>query len=123
MIVNRKKNLIILIGTVVLLMSFAQVSYKLAALNINNFDNPISGILLNVWFYISASISAIALGAWLVVIKYVPLSIAYPYQSLVYILTPVLSWVVFDERVGLSYVLGLVIILLGLMIVLKSVYD
>ncbi|NIY83290.1 EamA family transporter [Vibrio hepatarius] len=123
MTINRKRNLIVLLGIVIILMSFAQVSYKLAALSINDFDNPVSGVIFNFWFYISASISAIALGAWLVVIKYIPLSTAYPYQSLVYILTPVLSWLVFDEHVGLSYVLGLVIILFGLMIVLKSVYD
>lgn len=123
MTINRKRNLISLLGVVILLMSFAQVSYKLAALNINEYDNLVLGILFNVWFYVSVFISAIALGAWLVVIRYIPLSTAYPYQSLVYILTPVLSWLVFDEIVGPSYVLGLVLIIFGLMIVLKSVYD
>jgi len=62
----------------------------------------------------------VSVGAWLVVLSRVDVSIAYPMVSLGYIITVILGKVLFNETVTAQRMLGVAIICLGVLIVARS---
>jgi multidrug transporter EmrE-like cation transporter len=56
---------------------------------------------------------------WVLVLQQVPLSLAYPFMALGFLLVPLAGVAVFGESVGLRYLIGLVLILAGLWFVVS----
>ena len=106
-------NQIILLLLTVVLLSFGQVLFKLAAMEIKNID--ISSLLepkliLALCFY------GIATVLWIAALRQTPLHIAYPFLGLAFLIVPVLSWFWLDEQISLNTIVGGVIILIGVWI-------
>lgn len=76
----------------------------------------LSGLLLNPWV-ISAFLSAfLAALAWMAAMTKLPLSHAYPFMSLAFVLVMALSGLFFHEPITPAKVAGIVLIVLGLVV-------
>lgn len=68
-------------------------------------------ILLGILFY------GLATGLWFIVLSKLPLSLAYPLQSLAYALGIVAAWYFFGESVPLNRWIGVAVIVVGAIII------
>ena len=57
---------------------------------------------------------------WLAALSRVDLSYAYPFASVGYIIMLVASWLMFDEKITLSRVLGTVVIGIGVLLIYRD---
>ena len=53
---------------------------------------------------------------WIVLLKTIPLSKAYLFMALSYVLVPLISMIFFDESISLRYMLGSAMILFGIIV-------
>jgi len=54
--------------------------------------------------------------AWVWLLQSVPLTRAYPYMALSFVLVPPLSVLAFGERLSMQYLLGMALVIIGLVI-------
>jgi drug/metabolite transporter (DMT)-like permease len=77
--------------------------------------------LASVYVWIAIGFVILSLITWLYVLRYIPLSIAFPISQAVHVLVPLGSWLVLGENiVGLRWV-GIALVSLGLAVVAKPV--
>ena len=100
-------------------VSIGQVMFKAAALRL-----PAEGIGLRA-FGSPMLIGAYALWAglslfWLIIIRDVPLTRAYPFVALSFLFTPLLAWIAFDEGPDLRYAVGIALIAVGVVLTQKA---
>jgi drug/metabolite transporter (DMT)-like permease len=63
----------------------------------------------------------ISLLSWLYVLRYIPLSIAFPLSRVVDVLIPLSCWLILDEHISPRRWLGISLVVIGLAIVAKPV--
>ncbi len=102
------------LGLAILSRSLAFVFAKYAAIATSG--EGIATIVVNPWYW--AQLGALGSQAvfWMLVLRMMPLSTAYPAMSLVYGLSLTWAWLVFDERVALLHIVGIAIIILGVLV-------
>ncbi|WP_334131417.1 EamA family transporter [Silanimonas lenta] len=109
------KIVLALLG-VVFLMALGQVMFKASAQVLN-----LSGTWLDYGFLLrfipSLMIYGLATLAWVWVLRYVELSKAYPFMALAFILVPLASMWLFNERLNWRYAIGVTLIFLGVAII------
>ena len=104
-----------LITTTVLMMSAGQVLFKIDALRANDhqgyFNAPVMILLL-------AALAACAAATlvWIRVLQTVPLSLAYAFVALSFVVVPVLGLIVFRETLSLRFAIGAMIIVAGIVV-------
>jgi drug/metabolite transporter (DMT)-like permease len=77
--------------------------------------------LASVYVWIAIVFVILSLITWLYVLRYIPLSIAFPISQAVHVLVPLGSWLVLGENIiGLRWV-GIALVSLGLAVVAKPV--
>lgn len=59
---------------------------------------------------------------WLLILKQVPLSIAYPFVSVSFVVTPLLGWTLLDDRPGGLYFVGIAFIGVGVAITQRAAH-
>lgn len=100
-------------------VSIGQVMFKAAALRL-----PAEGIGLRALgspMLIGAYVLWAGLSLfWLLIIRDVPLTRAYPFVALSFLFTPLLAWAAFDEGPDLRYALGIAFIALGVVLTQKA---
>jgi drug/metabolite transporter (DMT)-like permease len=108
-------NIIILV-VYALGMSVGQILFKLSAQRANGETTGtfLTSLLGNGYFVIAVFVYGFLTVVWVWVLTRVPLSQAYPFVALAFVFTPAFSWLLFGEPLGLTYMLGLALILLGL---------
>lgn len=101
-------------------MSLGQVLFKLAADRAKAVEGDVfwSSLFSTGYFYLSIALYATLTLAWFWILARVPLSRAYPFVALAFLLTPAFAALFFDESVDVWYALGLALILGGLSIVI-----
>lgn len=102
-------------------MACGQILFKYAA-QAGQYTKSASILLsyLNVYF-IGAVILYFSLTVlWVWLLRYVPLSTAYPFVALAFIFTPMLSFIFFGEKISLEYFLGLVLIAGGITVIARQ---
>jgi drug/metabolite transporter (DMT)-like permease len=57
---------------------------------------------------------------WLWLLQKIPLTIAYPFAALAFLLVPIGAWIFFREPLNLRYLIGVVFILTGVIITTTS---
>ena len=72
------------------------------------------------WLWSALLLYGIATILWIQILRTVPLSHAYPFVAIGYILIPLASRYLFDEIFSYQYVLGTFVILIGLAIITFS---
>jgi drug/metabolite transporter (DMT)-like permease len=103
---------VLTLGTIALL-ALGQVLFKLAAGSIQLSD-PRS--LVSLPLFIALTIYGLATVMWLVVLSKVPLSTAFPFYSLTFLLVPLLAWLVLKEPIRPQVMIGGVVIMVGIVI-------
>ena len=102
-------------------MSGGQILFKMAALRYGagggSLADRMLGLASNVYF-----ISALVLYGgyailWVWILSFTPLSRAYPFVALAFVLTPLLGGLLFGDAISLRLIAGLILILGGLFLV------
>jgi len=103
------------IGLSVGLQTSAVVFSKFAGLY--SADKGLSALVVNPWYV--ATMAALALQAlvWTLVLRKVPVSLAYPFMSLVFPMSLVCAFLILGEKVGSAHVLGTALICAGVALV------
>jgi drug/metabolite transporter (DMT)-like permease len=80
----------------------------------------VSGLAtLNVWVGILFVIASFA--SWLYVLRFLPLTVAFPVSNFAHVLVPLSSWVFLDEMISIQRWCGIGLVLIGIFIVAKPV--
>jgi drug/metabolite transporter (DMT)-like permease len=77
--------------------------------------------LASIYVWIAIVFVIISLITWLYVLRYLPLSIAFPIAQSVHVLIPLGSWLILGENIVTLRWLGIALVSLGLAIVAKPV--
>ena len=73
----------------------------------------------NVWYGILFVIASFI--SWLYVLRFIPLTVAYPLSNSVHVLIPISSWFFLDEIISTQRWCGITLVLIGVLIVAKPV--
>jgi undecaprenyl phosphate-alpha-L-ara4N flippase subunit ArnE len=103
----------------VVLNGSAQLLLRKAALTGAVPTAPLS-LLSNAFFMAGLVTYAGSVLTWLLVLRRVPLSVAAPFVALVYVLVPVASRAVFDDRITTRMWAGMLLVALGVTLVAKG---
>jgi multidrug transporter EmrE-like cation transporter len=107
----------------VLCSSMAHLLLKLGA---NRFDlqgSPLQVAIraaANAWLVGGISLHVLALGFWIIGLKQVQLSIAYPFIAVGFVLVALLSWFFLGENFGFWRIIGMLLIVSGVSVVARS---
>ncbi|MBM3527017.1 MAG: 4-amino-4-deoxy-L-arabinose-phospho-UDP flippase [Alphaproteobacteria bacterium] len=96
---------------VVLGMSSGQILFKLAAGRGGAVE-----IMLSPVFWSAVALYGVVTILWVMLLREIDLSRAYPFIAATYILVPAASVAILGEKVGLSYLLGVALIVAGIVL-------
>ena len=116
-------NHIIQLVCFALLLSCGQMLFKYTAASTPQLTSFSSffALFLNIWFWISIFLYGSATLLWIYILQQIPLSIAYPFVALGFVVVPLGSWALFNEQINLYYAAGVAFIICGLVIITTMV--
>lgn len=97
-------------------MTTAQLAFKMAGLKSLEAADLMDSWLLNSWMWMAFVASGLGMLFWLLALRRLPLSIAYPWTAMIYVLTPLLSALVFRDLLSIRYGIGMAFIVFGVVI-------
>jgi drug/metabolite transporter (DMT)-like permease len=118
----RAQGLFYLVLTL-LLSLYGQLVLKWRAVEIGKASNDqghvtfASSMLLDIWALTGLIACGLGLLAWMYALNYVALARGYAFLALLYVLVPVCTWWLFDERLGPLQVGGIGLIVVGVILV------
>ena len=59
---------------------------------------------------------------WVYIIKFLPISVAYPFVALSFIFTPLLAWMLLNEQLSGRYIFGILLICAGVIVTQGATY-
>jgi drug/metabolite transporter (DMT)-like permease len=68
----------------------------------------------------SLAIYGVATVAWIYLLRFVPLTRAYPYMSLTFVIVPALSVMLIEERLSTNYFVGVALIVSGILLIVAK---
>jgi drug/metabolite transporter (DMT)-like permease len=77
--------------------------------------------LASIYVWIAIVFVIISLITWLYVLRYIPLSVAFPISQAVHVLVPLGSWLILGENIVTLRWIGIAFVSLGLAVVAKPV--
>lgn len=100
-------------------MAGGQILFKTAALRFTDgtLVERVIGLFQNWVFLLAMALYLLMAVAWVWILSFTPLSRAYPFVTLAFVLTPLLGSILFAEPLTWRLVLGLVVIFGGLILV------
>lgn len=98
------------------LIAAGQVLFKLTANSINAAGTVLDRSAVSLGFA-SLVIYGIATLFWVVLLQTAPLSRAYPYMALSFVIVGLVSWLYFQEPLSGLYAAGLTLIVLGIVMI------
>lgn len=106
-----KATVITMAAVVVLALAIGQVLFKIAASRGGIFD-----ILVSPWLWMGMLLYGSVTVLWLLLLREVDLSRAYPLVAVTYVLVPLLSVLLLGEKIGTRYALGVILIVTGVLL-------
>jgi len=105
-----------LIAAYITLLVTSQIMYKFAGLW--SLSNPglLGTAFKNPWIAMGLGSAMIAMVLWLMILRQLSLTEAYPWTALIYIITPIASTIIFGELLKPQYFLGLALVVVGVYI-------
>lgn len=104
----------------ILMLVTGQVLWKFAVTNIEHWSMQTAfNLVISPLFLGGAFLYVIATGLWLVILSKLPLSVAYPSQSISYILGAIVALMIFRETILPTQWLGMAVIIFGVYLVAK----
>ena len=113
------------LGLSIACVAVYEILLKRGAAETANLGSPwswtgLSG-LASVYVWIAIVFVILSLITWLYVLRYIPLSIAFPISQAVHVLVPLGSWLILGENIiGLRWI-GIALVSLGLAVVARPV--
>jgi len=106
-------------------MALGQAMFKLAAQEAHRLDAAswaklVFALSFNLWFIAALLLYAALSIIWVQILIDTPLSIAYPFVALAFVLTPLLGHFAFGEALSWGHAAGLALVVVGLLLVLKQ---
>jgi multidrug transporter EmrE-like cation transporter len=89
-------------------------------LNSNQFLSTVWKMVTNPYVFIGLAIYFAGTVFWLAALSRVDLSYAYPFASLSYMIMLVASWIMFNEKITPSRLLGTVVIGIGVLLIYRN---
>lgn len=108
------------VGIMVGCMTSVQVLFKAAATYSTIHPELQKGWLFNPWLAFAAIFMFIGTVAWVLALRRLPLSQAYPWTASIYVLTPVASVLIFNDIISLQYVIGMAFICFGIFLATRN---
>ena len=101
------------------LLAVGQVLFKLAGREVVLVRqwSDIAGLFATPWLWVALVVYGGATLLWIVLLQRVPLSRAYPFAALGFVLVPAASAWLFGERITLPYVLGAALVVVGILVI------
>lgn len=106
-------------------MSLGQLLFKFAALSLSSSGAPaltvgrLFQLGLNPYFLGAMSLYFGLSVLWVWILTFTPLSRAYPFVAIAFIVTPLMSQLIFMEALDLRFYFGLSFVILGLVLVIS----
>lgn len=117
---------IVMLSSFSLLTASAQLLFKKASGTLPPL-NSLSAIIpfvTNIWLIGAIILNLVAIVLWVIVLQKIPLSVAYPFAALAFVIVPFFSWAVYGENVNMAHIIGTALILAGIAVIsLKAVYG
>ena len=116
------------LATIAILLTYSvalaggQVLFKLAALRFTpaaRWSDNLLALALNPYLVLAIVLYAVLSAVWVWVLTFVPLSTAYPFVALTFVLTVAAGALLFGEAVTLKLVMGGVMIIAGLIVITR----
>lgn len=109
------------LGGMILCMTASQILLKLAGQHSATHAGAVEGFMRNPWLWAALGASAGGIGCWLLTLRRMPLSAAYPWTALIYVLTPLAGAALFAEALTGRYAFGMALILAGVVLTSRGV--
>lgn len=94
-------------------MTTAQIFFKLSGMYTVHRADLIQAWVFNPWIWTALTASAASMIFWLYALRRLPLSRAYPWTAMIFVLVPLGSALIFNEVLSLRYLLGMNCIFMG----------
>lgn len=94
------------------LLSGGQILFKKAAMD--SAGEPLLRGLLNWWMLVALVVYGVATVLWVAILRNTPLSVAYPFAALGFVIVPLAARLMFSEPIDLRYAAGAVLIVIGI---------
>lgn len=107
---------LLLILFTVFLLSTGQILFKLASADINLTYLGFIPSLVSLKLLIAFVVYLIATLLWLILLKGLPLRIAYPFSALAFLIVPTLAHFILGESIGWNTYVGACIIMIGIIV-------
>ena len=116
------------LATIAILLAYSvaltggQLLFKLAALRFTpaaRWTDNVLALALNPYLILAVVLYAVLSAVWVWVLTFVPLSTAYPFVALTFVLTVASGALMFGEAVTFRLVLGGVMIIAGLIVITR----
>jgi len=75
----------------------------------------------SIWIWCAIGLIVLSFLCWIYVLRYIPLSIAFPLSNVVHVLIPLNCWIFLGEHISPQRWCGIAIVILGLAMVAKPV--
>lgn len=106
-----------LVLTCVAVLAFGQILFKEFSLRLGKSGGFLAlGIQDYAIFALAGVLYAASSVIWVIALREIPLSRAYPFMALGYILVPLAALTLYGEQLSLRYFLGVSIIIVGLIV-------
>lgn len=107
---------VVYLAAMIAAMVGAQVLFKAAGNYTVGRIGIMNTFLLNPWLWGGLCLSGVGMICWLLTLRRLPLTTAYPWTALIYVLTPASSAVLFGETLTAHYLAGLCLIVTGVLL-------
>lgn len=98
-----------------LLLACGQILFKAAANKIGD-QITFNSLILNGWLIAALALYAGATFLWVLILRTTPLSLAYPFAALGFIIVPAAGFFIFKEEISIYYVIGASLIVTGIIL-------
>ena len=87
---------------------------------ISNMISQLSQMILNLWLWAAMVCYAVSILLWMAVLSKVEVSFAYPFLSVGYVVAAIVGYMVFNESLSSTRIIGIIVICLGVYLISRS---
>ncbi|MEM9085228.1 MAG: EamA family transporter [Pseudomonadota bacterium] len=102
-----------------LMVGIGQILFKLASERITP-DQTVLQRALEPMLVSAFGLYAALAVVWLLIVRELPLSAAYPFVALSFVFTPMLAWILLGEKLNFTYLIGILFICAGVVITQRA---
>lgn len=102
-------------------VGFGQILFKLASQRLRP-DQPVWVQVTEPMLVAAVTLYGALAVVWVLIVRELPLSAAYPFVALSFVFTPIFAWLVLGEKLNPSYMIGIAFICAGVIITQRAAH-